>query len=627
MLPSPTDSNDLKLSSPSCGNAKSLRLAIYILVLIAAIILHIAAPSILPVSVIEGNLLGADAYMQIVRLREFIDFGDWYTVSRSNAPYGEAIYWTHPFQVILLVLSGLLWPFMDYPSNLHWAGILVSPILHLTLVFVSAWTAKPVLGPYRFWVMPVILVQVPVLSQALAGRADHHILLFLIFMIAVGLVLRMVKAPKHRNLAFLCGAVHGVALWFSVEHILLIATTLAFGGLWWALSRQSTEYRRRIIRQNLRFCIAFSVSIAIVLIIERPFATIAAPDVDLISVVYLLLAILTAIFWFAIDRLTRSDGIQFGGLGRLMIGSFGGGFLLMLLYLTYPGFFSGPLVHATPIVQSVLLELVADMQPIQALPLRSIIVIYGSAMISIPTLCWFVFRSRYDRSFIAWIYLSLGMSLYIFVATRHVRFMPYAICLGAIPLAYGFDSVRRYSETNLKRLPGIAVRAAAALLVFLGPGFVVPFLNFPSNAEKKLYIDTLAICQTQQIAPSLNSLSGNKIILLPYIYAGPETMYHTRHSVIGTPYQRNHQGIEDTFHIMTATNDRVAKRIIEKRGIDLILICNERILENLLAAPGQPQTLYGQLRNGEAPGWIERIDLPDPIKSKFMLFGVRKSAT
>ena len=139
------------ISTPAHGDAKPLQIAIYILVLFAAIILHATAPSILPVSVGEGNLLGADAYMQLVRLREFIEAGDWYLVSRSNAPYGEELYWTHPFQVILLVLSGLLWPFLEYPANVHWAGVLVSPFLHLILVFVSAWTAKPSLRPVACW--------------------------------------------------------------------------------------------------------------------------------------------------------------------------------------------------------------------------------------------------------------------------------------------------------------------------------------------------------------------------------------------------------------------------------------------------------------------------------------------
>ena len=104
LTPSPSDSPHDHLSSPAKSGVKGLEIAIYVLVFVAAILLHASTPTVLPVSVWDGHLIGADAYMQLVRLREFIEVGDWYhnTVSRSNAPYGETIYWTHPFQLVLL---------------------------------------------------------------------------------------------------------------------------------------------------------------------------------------------------------------------------------------------------------------------------------------------------------------------------------------------------------------------------------------------------------------------------------------------------------------------------------------------------------------------------------------------
>ena len=79
----------------------------YLMFAIAAGVFYTALYFYYPLPLSEGLLVGPDSYMQIVRLREFIDVGEWHhnLVTRSNAPYGEISHWTKPFKLLLLLFS------------------------------------------------------------------------------------------------------------------------------------------------------------------------------------------------------------------------------------------------------------------------------------------------------------------------------------------------------------------------------------------------------------------------------------------------------------------------------------------------------------------------------------------
>jgi hypothetical protein len=108
--------------------------------------------------------------------------------------------------------------------------------------------------------------------------------------------------------------------------------------------------------------------------------------------------------------------------------------------------------------------------------------------------------------------------------------------------------------------------------------------------------------------------------ILTDIDFGAEILYRTRHEVIGTPYHRNSKGILDTYDIMTAETDEEALEIIQRRGIDLILLCPKSIESALYSKPEQSTNFYRRLCEDTIPNWLKKVELPSDLSSSFILF-------
>ena len=61
--------------------------------------------------------------------------------------------------------------------------------------------------------------------------------------------------------------------------------------------------------------------------------------------------------------------------------------------------------------------------------------------------------------------------------------------------------------------------------------------------------------------------------VLAFMFDGPEIVYRSPHAVVATPYQRNTAGILDTYDFFAATDEAQAREIVDRRGIELVLLC------------------------------------------------------
>ena len=152
-------------------------IGVWLLLQVAVLVIH-SSP------VLTGGLVGTDSYMRLVRLTELLANGQWYdsTIARSNAPYGEVLHWTRPFDVLLIILAAPVALFTGWQSGLYWASVVVSPFLLLSCGLSLIWAMAPLLRPNR-WLLPAIaiFIQPAILTYSLLGRADHHGLLLLVF--------------------------------------------------------------------------------------------------------------------------------------------------------------------------------------------------------------------------------------------------------------------------------------------------------------------------------------------------------------------------------------------------------------------------------------------------------------
>ncbi len=155
------------------------------------------------------------------------------------------------------------------------------------------------------------------------------------------------------------------------------------------------------------------------------------------------------------------------------------------------------------------------------------------------------------------------------------------------------------------------LRNLASVLLFVGFAIAGQVVGAAiSTAEPSNRQSGRPICRMSDLTPTLNDpegLGARRRIILTMNLVGPELLYRTNHATVGSPNHRNAAGIIDTIRVLGAADDVSAHRIVERRGVDLVLLCAERAGRHV----GQIKTeFHGRLLIGDLPTWIRMVDLP-----------------
>ena len=244
----------------------------------------------------RGELVGTDGYMRLVRVEALYETGDWHdiVVRRSNAPYGEALHWTRPFDVLLLAGAVPLAPILGFRTALYWWGTFISPVLHILTMLALLWAARPLFDRQGLVYLGVLAVAQPaLLFYFVTSRPDHHGLIGLLFVVGLGFVLRLLGRPFQAGTAIASGAAAAALLWVSVEGLLPVAVFLGATGLAWIGGKEA------FARKNLLFSAALVAGLAVALFVERPLAGLGAEEYDRFSLVHVFVFATIAGFWLA----------------------------------------------------------------------------------------------------------------------------------------------------------------------------------------------------------------------------------------------------------------------------------------------------------------------------------------
>lgn len=564
-----------------------------------------------------GELVGADGFLRLVRVAELSDSWAWYehTVARINAPFGMSLHWTRPFDLLLLASAGLLAPFMGFDQGLYWTGIWVSPALHLCTLIALFWATAPIFDARRrFLALVAALGHVGIIAYAVPGRADHHMVILLIFVVSLGLTMRMLLRPHDVRLALIGGAVLGLGLWLSVEFVLTLILTLGVLGLSWV--RHGTSARR-----NQWHALGLGAVMFVALLAEQPPGAYLSEEFDRISVVHLLLASMTFGLWTALLALERKWPECKRMATRSLLLGIGALLAAGLMFVIYPKFFGGPGVDIDPGLGPAFHDQINELKPLLPTDNRSLaqfLTFLGPTLLATPFLAFLLWRERRGPTWEAWLYLGLMTALFLPLALAMVRFAPYAGILTAIPLAELLSRLM----TPLNRLVSLAavrfvLRFALVSLFVLGFAVAGSAMNVAGPKKPR------PACGLSGIATQLNDPEGlgkRPRIILAHKDRGAELLYRTRHSVITAPYHRNTQGILDADRIFRARDQSTSHRLIQQRGAGLILLCAD---ENAPETKAFDQDSFiGGLVRGHVPGWLRKVDTKPDEKGHFLLFEV-----
>jgi hypothetical protein len=564
----------------------------------------------------RGDLVDSDAYMHLLRAQQLYETGRWYDAvsPRSNAPYGELMHWTRPFDLLLLAGGWLGAVFTDFRSALFGWGLIISPVLQALAVIVLYWGTRPYLSRPGFLLAALLFAAQPHIElNFLFGRPDHHGLQLLLLTVVLSALLRHFADPGRGGLVAAAGVATGVSMWVTVEALLVVFIVGAGLGLAWLKSGG------RDARDLVVYMVALLATMTLALAIEHPPAEWLAVEYDRLSLVQWMLAaalVVAGVIVASGDRYCRRVGARalLAGAAALIPAA--------VMAFGFPRFFGGPFVEMDPALGPAWMDTLADAQPLlptSASLAAQFFMLLGPVLICVPYLLYRLARSN-PATWRADLLLLVGVLVYTAEGLYHARAAGFAQLLLVLPWTCLLIALWR-ADWRLPvggvRLP---VRGPACMVALLGHLIVAAiFVSLPAAdpAEARQ-----AACPWPALIDHLNAArpnGGMGILLTPDLYRGPEILYRTPYAIVGTPYHRNEAGILDSYNFFKAADPADAQAIAERRGIGLVLLCRPaRVIRE--EDPKPAQTLADRLARDRPPAWLEPLALPPDITGRFVLY-------
>jgi len=579
-------------------------------------------------AILENQYLSdPDGYTRLARVEALVESGDWFDKAavRANSPYGTTLHWTRPFDILLLAGAMPFLPFMTLKGALYWSGALINPLLHIASLIALMWAVTPLLQRQDVPYLGVLMLALPAVHSYFdIGRADHHGLILFLFVVLVGLCLRALLAGRNAKVLIAAGLTGALLMWVSVEALVTIGVVLLALSASWLVRDWPSSVDMAIISGTLWLGLLAG------LIVEHPPDNLLSVAYDALSAVHVFIFVLPAVFFVAVHS-TEGRFPVWAQLPRrlslIVLGAVGASLLVAALF---PQFFGGPYVDVNPRVVSVWLDKVQEVRALISAerPLRSlreIVFLLGHVIVAIPVLIWLI-RTTKGSERQGWVLIAIGVGVFVPLTLYQARWATYAEFVMVIPYAvlmgFALDAIQRQLGAGNARRFLLSVSRALVVVgftsVFLLLGAGLHRLEASSDfVAKKCPLTPMAIHLGED--PELGSASRR---VMAFIFDGPEIVYRSPHAVVATPYQRNTAGILDTYDFFAATEEARARDIVDRRGIELVLLCRHGNESQQYKGKGSGRTVYDRLLSGEAPAWLRPWPLPDHLVGNHTLFEV-----
>ncbi len=586
-------------------------------------LLHAALAATVSSSVFHGLLPGPDEYMHLVRAGELRDGGGWYdgVIARSNAPYGDTLHWTRPLDVLILAGTAILSLFMNAHDALFAAGAALPPLLNLAACFAVAWAAFPVIGRDRaIFAAFLLLVQPAVMAYTVAGRVDHHSLLFILFALAMGGAIRTVAGRSTMAANVVAGASYGIAIWTSVEMTLLVALCQGAAAIAWI------RFPKVSARPQVGVALSFLTVMLLAHVVEHAPQALTMVEYDRISVPYVVIAALTVAVWSVVWALERRNPETLMPRQRLVSIGVAGGVAVAVLLTLFPDLIGGPLAGADPRLDNIWQRRVIENHPLVPTTLQrtgEFLFFIGTVAVAIPYAVVTGWRRRAEPMGMPWFFVATVCAVYFLLALTRFRLAPFAELASTLALADMIARAIDWSERHLDKVRCLLVNSTASFVLMFGGTLSGLYIMDLSAEASDGHADPK--CAISEIAPLLNDPNGlgaRPLVIAALLDRGPEILYRTRHSVVATPYHRNIAGIWDTYRIFDTTDETESRTIIARRGIDLLLLCPSAAEQQFFDRKKAGPNLYSHLLDGKTPDWLAPVAIDPKTASGFRLFRV-----
>ncbi len=587
----------------------------------------------------DQRFIGTDTYARMVRVQDLIETGDWFdaTYRRVNPPLGLLSHWSRPMDAAILAGAKLLSVALDPPAALYWTGAAISPLFHLLTLLVLVLGTRPLFG--KNWAMfcgLLFLVQPSLLQSFAAGRPDHNGLQLLLTALIIVATLYLLLRPFNRSLCYATGALFALGLWTGIETILPIAGVIGGLTLSWVI------WRRDFARKSFHLSLSAVVGTLVALFLKRGpqgFMDMAL-EADRLSWLHVALFALPWGVWATLYLWDRTRTGETGVAARMAAVTACGIVALGLLWLVQPVIFAGRVAAIDPLYAMTRSSRILESQPAYVpgsleafgpwFVVQRIALYFGFALAGAIFLIYLLAHPRTSRREI-WIFIASALgAVILFAVNKQTISLRDGPALGLILLFPYTELVTRIYD----KLSGYASHGAALLRTLSLAALVMwPYaIAWPAgSAEPKLKNPGVTkVCPVTAMARYLGGTEPWRDPprwIMAFVDFGPQIMYRTRHSVFSIPNHRLQTGYTDTYRVMSATRDEAARAIIERREVDLILLCRSPWMDSFYRrgpqVPSPDETIFRErLLNGQVPTWLKPVPLPDRLGDGFLLLEV-----
>jgi len=341
-----------------------------------------------------------------------------------------------------------------------------------------------------------------------------------------------------------------------------------------------------------------------------------APVCDALSPVWLSVVVSAGALAFILAYYSPRDW-------RLRLGAAAAaGILLAAAFAYFWPHCLGRLEGVSPLAERLWLHNVREAMPLYRHGFSTTVTIASLPVIGLVGYAVMLWRSRSDQPrFFGWLMVAIPALLGAGLLLWQSRAGPAAQLL-AVPgaTALGWLIIPRIFAHRL-----MLVRVFGVVLAFLLVSGILSqqaLRLIPDKPNPRLK----AVGKANASCPTLAALKPialqPKGYVLTFVDLGPRLITVTHHDAVAGPYHRNDEDIADVSLTFRGSAEH-AKAVIDRRGIDYVLIC-PGLSESTIYASQAKDGFYMQLVRGRVPTWLTPIGLPR--KSPYRMWRVIKPA-
>lgn len=604
-----------------------------------------------------GYLGDPDDYMRLNETINWLQGQGWYDLSHPRLSPGEhtVVHWARLLDLPLVLLMLPFIKMMGMQKAAMLASFVVPPLTFALLLVLAAGLARPFVGASRAnLATPLVLFVPATLVNFVPGRVDHHG--YEVLVAGFGLLcLERMAEDKLRGwlYAIVAAVIFACGLWIGTEAlpwVVLFIACLTFMVAWLG---GDLPHRAAL------FGGAFALSSVVVLFLAVPpveYSSMALSWYSAADVVFAMLVAGMFVGGWAVGLRIWNKYARLASM--IVLGLVAAAIFCKLI----PNIWRGPFADYNDFDGDFALSKIGEAQPLlsrlQFNPYNHLEILSacltGLRYLLLPTsgliaLGFVAYRAtpRQRPIFLAHgVFLMTAILLTIFWQVRVSWFMQF---FGLAPLLYlllaWWEFLQFYPPGRQRfwiRVFSFIVFDALLVTVLI-PAFASATPEMPNIVFFPAERAPLG-CPLRPSTDFLMRSPGygdQKHTILSGTNEGPELLFRTKHDVIGANF--NVTGNKDVYSFFGSRDDEVAKKIVQRWHVDLILVCRSfppayaqldhprlgknAFLEtgpdgrlNLVSDPKHP-SLVERLVHGNVPEWLKPIEIPGD--KDYLLFEVR----